>query len=208
MFFLWLILIFALISFLFAMSSTEIEFKDLEINVPKIRNEIIDKNSKIYFRIYLLGKLKIVDLNLDKTKLEKEKLKNRFKKIEDKLKKDKNNFDLDVFKGIKFLNINFKKFDLKICIGTEDAAITAILVGAIAGTLGFMLKRKISNKRIHRYEVNPVYQNKNILNIKLNGIFVINVRNIIYIIYKIIENRRVKKNDRTSNRGAYVYSNE
>lgn len=43
---------------------------------------------------------------------------------------------------IQNINIDIKNIDLNVNIGTEDAGITAILVGILAGILGIIIKSR------------------------------------------------------------------
>ena len=58
--------------------------------------------------------------------------------------------------------------------------------------------------------MNPVYQNQNLVNLSVSGIFEVKLRHIINIIYILNrkEKKGVKKYERTSNRGSYDYSYE
>ena len=70
-------------------------------------------------------------------------------------------------------NIDIKNIDLNVNIGTEDAGITAILVGILAGILGIIIKKP-------KYQILPIYANRNLLKINLNGIFTIYLMHYIY----------------------------
>ena len=98
---------------------------------------------------------------------------------------------------MKDLQIVIIKANLNISLGTEDAATTAISVGVLASILGIILKKQ-------KFEIMPIYQNKNILNIKLNCIFRIDL---IHYIYKTILKGRDKNERQSSNRRAYANSN-
>lgn len=66
-------------------------------------------------------------------------------------------------------------------LGTEDAALTAILTGIISAGLGVILRKP-------KYEVIPIYSDKNFLKIKLDGIFSVHLMQYIYkLIYKKIK---------------------
>lgn len=207
-FLLLLILIFIVLAIIFVTSTIEIQVKDLEINIPKIKGKIVNRDFKINLKLYFLKKIKILDIDIDKIKLEKTSIKNELKKIRTKIVEDKDNFDLEFLKIIKDINVDFKEMDLRIYLGLEDAALTALLNGIISGILGILLRNKIQNIEKQKYIVNPIYQSRNIINIEIYGIFAVNMWNIINIISKLIKDRRVKKNVRTSNRRAYAYSNE
>ena len=96
--------------------------------------------------------------------------------------------------------------NLKIIVGTEDAAITAIAVGIISSLISIFFHNKIFDINKQKYEVLPIYENKSILKIEFDGIFTFKIANIIGMAKYL--KRRVNKNDRTSNRRAYAYSNE
>ena len=92
----------------------------------------------------------------------KKKLKKKNKKKEKKVIKTKKNID-----------VNIKQIDLSIQIGIQDAAVTAIVTGMIWTILGIVIKKQ-------GYEVVPIYSNKNLLKIKLKGIFSIYLMQYIY----------------------------
>ena len=73
--------------------------------------------------------------------------------------------------------------------------------------IGFLLKDKITNMQNQKFQVIPIYDNKNYLKIDFDGIISLNITNIINIINIFIKGR-VKENDRTSYRRSYAYSNE
>ena len=101
----------------------------------------------------------------------------------------------------------FCRLNLKIYIGVEDAALTAISTGTIHGVISNFLRGKVKNIKYIKYEVNPIYQGKNILKIEIDSIITLKMENIIDII-RFMKKGRVKKNGRSSNRRSYAYSNE
>ena len=181
------------------MSATiKIKIKDLKIELPKQEERIIHNDYEISLNFYILKKIKIFKLSIIKNKLEREELK---KQIKSKLKKDKNNFDIKFIDVIK--KINIEKANLALYFGTENAAFTAVTLGIISTILGIILNEKSI------FKIVPIYQDRNILNLQFDGIFVLNKIHIIdIIIYVLKMKRRVNKNGRSSNRRAYAYSNE
>ena len=77
------------------------------------------------------------------------------------------------------IDIFFEKIDLNVQIGTEDAALTAILTGVISAALGIIIRKPT-------YEIIPIYANKNFVKIKLDCIFSVHL---MQYIYKIISNK-------------------
>ena len=197
-------IIFAIIFFLLLILmsiNVKIEIENLKFVAPKINGRYINKESKILLKIYILKIIKIAEINLKKINLKNEKFKN---KIQSQIKQEK--FNLNAINFLKNNNYILEKMNLKMIIGTEDAAITAIGVGIIASLISIFLHNKINDLNKQKYVVLPIYENKNIVKIEFDGIFTFKIANIIGIAKYL--NRRVDKNDRTSNRRAYAYSNE
>jgi len=198
-------LIFALILILLKIFFTiniKLEIENLKIYLPKYQNKITNQNSKISLKIYILKKIKIAEINLKKIDLKSDKVK-------DKLQKqfEGNKFNLDTVKLLSKVNYIIEKLNLKVYIGTEDAAITAILTGIGYTIISNFISGKITKNKNIEYEIFPIYQNKNILKIELDSIITLKMEKIIDIV-KLIKRGRVDKNGRTSNRRAYAYSNE
>ena len=209
MFFLWLILIVILITVFFYNVSIKLEFENFVISFPKTieKNEDNKKrksNGKIKLKIYIFNKFKIADLDLKKIKKGKIQLK-QIKNIIKSLNQKRNTVQLQITDIKKVLNIDVQKFNLEITIGIKDAATTAILVGILYAILNNFIIDKSRKKNNQRYLINTNYQNEMIF-IKLDSIFKLDMRNIINMLFKQVK-RRVNKNG-TSNRKIDVFSNE
>ena len=199
-----ILIIFLIIFFLLLILmsiNVKIEIENLKFIVPKINGRYTNKDSKILLKIYILKKIKIAEINLKKINLNNEKFKN---KIQSQIKQEK--FNINAINFFKNNNYILEKMNLKIIVGTEDAAITAIGVGIIASLISIFFHNKIFDINKQKYEVLPIYENKSILKIEFDGIFTFKIANIIGMAKYL--KRRVDKNDRTSNRRAYAYSNE
>lgn len=206
MFFIYGVLILLLVilslSIIIANSKIEIKIKDLDISTA--RQEKVKSNYKINISIIIFNKIKIFSKQIKKMKLKKQNLNrlyNTVKSIEGK-ENQKNSF-IKLIQTIKNLQIETKQLDLEIELGSEDAAISAILVGIVSSFLGIILKKQKTAEQ--RFKVIPLYINQNILNLKLDGIFRINL---IHYIYKNILKGRDKNERKSSNRRPYAYSNE
>ena len=199
-----ILIIFSIIFFLLLILmsiNVKIEIENLKFIVPKINGRYTNKDSKILLKIYILKKIKIAEINLKKINLNNEKFKN---KIQSQIKQEK--FNINAINFLKNNNYILEKMNLKIIVGTEDAAITAIAVGIISSLISIFFHNKIFDINKQKYEVLPIYENKSILKIEFDGIFTFKIANIIGMAKYL--KRRVDKNDRTSNRRAYAYSNE
>lgn len=194
---------------MFLTSKLKIEFIKVEYNSNL--KEKINKDFKIKIVIYVFQKIPILKLKIDNNKVLNNKgLAKVIKEQKGKFiinKKDKNEEVIEVIKKFK---MEVKEMDLKIFLGTENAAITAIIIPLISTFLAIFLSKKINkinDKQV--FSIKPVYNNENIINIHFSGIFEIKM---IHIINTICISRKKRgkgdKNERTSNRRDYDYSYE
>ena len=187
---------------LFFSINVKLEIEKLKISLPKNQGKITNKENKVFLKLYILKKIKIAEINLKKIDLKSDKVKTRLQK-----QFDGNKFNLDTMKLLNDVNYIIEKLNMKVYIGTEDAAITAISIGVGYILISNFIKGKILSYNNIKYEINPIYQNKNIFYLELDSIITLKMENIIDII-KLLKKGRVDKNGRTSNRRAYAYSNE
>lgn len=194
---LFFVLLLAILITIIINSKIQIEIYNLDISTE--RKEKIKKDFKIYIKIVIFEKIKI--LKIDVKKITNKKI-NINKLIEKAKKIEKNNLNKqltkDALKNLKELQIEVKNADLKLELGTEEASTTAILVGIISTIIGIILKRQ-------KFKIIPIYENKNILNIKLNCIIRINL---IHYIYKMIKKGRKRNEGKSSDRRPYAYNHE
>lgn len=173
MFFLFILVIFTILIIAIHTSKIGIDIKNLIIDTDA--EEKINEDGKIYVYLLLFNKIKLFRKNVRNIPMKDVKF-------------EKSDFDIKIFKNkdikinylelIQNINIDIKNIDLNVNIGTEDAGITAILVGILAGILGIIIKKP-------RYQILPIYANRNLLKINLNGIFTIYL---MHYIYKFIKN--------------------
>ena len=172
MFFLFILVIFTILIIAIHTSKIGIDIKNLIIDTDA--EEKINEDGKIYVYLLLFNKIKLFRKNVRNIPMKDVKF-------------EASDFDIKVFKNkdikinylelIQNINIDIRKIDLDLQIGTEDAGITAILVGILAGILGIIIKKP-------KYQILPIYANRNLLKINLNGIFTIYL---IHYIYKFIK---------------------
>ena len=193
----FILLFFILVVIVILNSEVQIEIYDLDISTN--RKEKIKQNYKTCIRLILFNKIKVFKINIKKFKNKKININIFLDKINaDKENANKKELIQSILKNLNELRIKIIKADLKVELGTEDAALTAISVGIIGSILGFLLKKQ-------KFQVLPIYKQKNILNIKLNCIFRVNL---MHYIYKTILKRREKNERKSSDRRTYAYSNE
>ena len=149
-----------------------IDIKNLIINTENPKGKKINEESKIYVYLLIFGKIKLFKKDVKK-----------MKQPNLKLEKGKMDVDIKILKNVE-LKINYKELlqnidrdikeiDLKAQIGTQDAALTAILVGIASTILGIIIKKP-------KYQVYPIYSNKNVLKIKIECIISIYLMQYIY----------------------------
>lgn len=195
----------------------------IKININKlvINNEKLDKKNKmgfikelhIFFELCFLNKIKIAQVEIDKDKLinlPMNKIKEKMKKIDVEELKSNELEKKQIKRAVKALNINLEQLNLKLEIGTEDVLLTTILVTLISTGIGVVLPHVIRRYKTGRYyyKIAPIYTNQNKINFDFKCIICTKMVHIIYVIYILMKMRRVKKNERTSNRRAYDYSYE
>lgn len=168
MFFLFILVIFTILIIAIHTSKIGIDIKNLIIDTDA--EEKINEDGKIYVYLLLFNKVKLFRKNVRNIPMKDVKF-------------ETSDFDIKIFKNkdikinylelIQNINIDIKNIDLNVNIGTEDAGITAILVGILAGILGIIIKKP-------KYQILPIYANRKLLKINLNGIFTIYLMHYIY----------------------------
>lgn len=206
MVFLFILLAVVIITVIFTFAKIQIQIVNLKFYSQKQRH--INPDYKIIIRVLVLGKIPVLKINITKTKLEKLRLKERVKQIDWELLQDKNNFDKDLLKAIKILNLNIRKINLNIELGTENASLTSIIVPALSTVIAILLRKKIKNYEDQIFIIQPLYCNQNLINILLSGIFELKMNHIISMICVLNKKEGVKKYERTSNRRSYDYGYE
>ena len=167
-------------------SKIGIEVKNLIINTEMPKGEKINEQSKIYVYLLIFGKIKLFKKDAKKMKKPNFKLENR--EIDIKILKNKD-LKINYKELLQNIDIDVKKIDLHAQIGTQDAALTAILVGVISGVLGVVLRKP-------KYQVSPVYSNKNLLKIELECIISVYLMQYIYkLVFNIVKGEKGQKRD-------------
>ena len=208
MFFLFLIFFICIVTILLIFSEIEVNINNIRFTSDKVKGRHLKENYEIEIKIYILKLIKILNIQITKSKLEKLKLESKLKDIENKLLRKNVKVDIDILETIKQLDLIIKNLDLKVEIGTENAATTSIIFAVISSIIPIILRNQIKDIEKQKINIIPVYTNENLLNIQLDCIFNIKMIHIIYIIYILSKKRRDEKNVRTSNRRSYGYSHE
>lgn len=208
MVFLFIFLIILLLIILFLNLTISINIEKIQFTSQKIKNRHLRPDYKVTISFLLGKKLKVLSSSITKEKLEKLNLKEKIPKIETDLIQEKNLIDKEIIKNFKRLDLKIKKIDIKIELGTENAAYTALIVSAIGTILAIFLQRMVEQYENQKFEIQPLFLNENRINVFLEGIIEIKMIHIIDTICRLIKKRRVDKHERTSHRRSYDYSYE
>ena len=206
MVFLFLLIIVFIIILILTFSKIRLEIINLEISSQNIKH--IKQDYKIVLRWCILKKIPIAKIVINKEKLDKPKIREKFGNINLKIFEDAKKMNKEKLKNIKKMKIEIKNINLKVDIGTEDAGLTSMIVPIIGTAIALFLRKKIKyNPQNHFFIITPIYLNQNYLNIKVSGIFEIKINHIINIMY-LLKRKGEDKYERTSNRRSYDYSYE
>jgi len=176
LFFLFILIIISILGLAIYTSRIGVEVQNLIIDTEKPKGQKINKEGKIFIYLIIFGKIKLFKNNI--RNINQQKIKFHSKDIDITFLKDKD-LKIDYKDLLKKIDIYFEEIDLNVQIATEDAALTAILTGMLATGVGIILKRP-------KYQIIPVYTNRNFLKIKLDCIFSVHL---MQYIYKIVSNK-------------------
>jgi len=183
--------------FLIIIVFTSIFFRiKIKIDYLKLDYNKNDLEITIFFTI-----LKKINIIIYKRKIEKNEIivKDFSSRLSDRKK----------YKNIaKYLKFRIEEFKLGVNIGLSDVMLTTysvVILSSLISILTLCFNDSINHENIH-YKVKPVY-NKTLLQLDFSSIISLKFTHIIYIIYKIIKERRVY-NGRTSNRKSYGFCND
>ncbi len=204
-----------LVNVVFILSSIKLNINKLVIDNEKTEESQTDfiKELHIYFQIYFLNKIKIAQIEINKEKIKKipiGKIKEKLKKINIEELKNSELEKKEIKKAFEALKIDLEKLKFQIDVGTESVLLTSAIVTIISSLTGIIISKIIKeyNKDKYYYKIMPIYNNENKIKLNFKCIICIKLVHIIYVIYILIKMRRVKKNERASNRRAYDYSYE
>lgn len=182
MVFLFIITIFLFfVVFISLFSKIKIQIKNFEFTSENEKH--INNNYKIIIKLYLFGKIPILKSVINNEKLKKLKVSKRIKNIDlDRIELN-HNFNENAINFFKNIKMQIENINLNMEIGTENAALTGIIIPIISTIIDIYLGRKVKDYKGQTFIIKPLYINKNLVNIAFSGIFEIKVIHIINIIY-------------------------
>lgn len=176
MFFLFILISLIILGIAIYTSRIGVEIENLQIDTQQPKGQKINKESRIYIYLLIFNKIKLYKKDI--RNMDKQNIKFQNKDIDIKFFKDRD-IKIDYKQLLEKIDIYFEKIDLNVKLSTEDAALTAILTGIISASLGIILKKP-------KYEIIPIFSNKNFLKIKLDCIFSVHL---MQYIYKLMYNK-------------------
>ncbi len=191
---------------IFLSSSLKISIEDFKIYNKKITN------LKIIISIAFLNEINLLQITLNKEKIENLKknkiIKKIIKKVQEEILKDytnENKIKVNKIKeGLKSLKyVSIKNIKIKGKVGTANAVITAFLTTFLNLFITFFIARKVNNTK---YEILPVYIDENYFELSIKCIISIKVVHIIHIARLLKRKESDKIDGRTSNRRSYANS--
>lgn len=191
---------------IFLSSSLKISIEDFKIYNKKITN------LKIIISIAFLNEINLLQITLNKEKIENLKknkiIKKIIKKVQEEILKDytnENKIKVNKIKeGLKSLKyVSIKNIKIKGKVGTANAVITAFLTTFLNLFITFFIARKANNTK---YEILPVYIDENYFELSIKCIISIKVVHIIHIARLLKRKESDKIDGRTSNRRSYANS--
>lgn len=207
MVFLFVFIVF-LVFILFIMLFSKIRIQIINLKFTSENKKHLNDNYKIIIKLCLFGKIPIFKSKINKEKIDKSKVLEKIKNINFNQIQIKDNINKTSLKALKNIKIEINNINLNIELGTENSALTAIIIPTISTFINIFLGRKVKDYNKQIFIIKPIYINENLINIALSGIFEIKMIHIINIISILIRNKGVDKNERTSNRRSYDYSYE
>ena len=208
-----MVFLFIILIILLMIITIKIRFEIQNLKISTNENSHLNKKYQIKIIIYTFGIIPIFKIKLNNKKIQKiinnQTIKEKIKQQETKIIENKANIDKEVITSLKNIKTEIKEINLKIIIGTENASLTAFTIPVISTLVAVFLSKQIkkyNEKQV--FLVEPVYLDKNLLNIEISSIFQIKMIHIINTICIVNKKRKGDKNERTSNRRTYDYSYE
>ena len=199
-----IIICICLINLILKLSNIKIEIEDLHIFNA---NEEIKIEFLINVSVYLLNKMKLINIKIDKNRIiNKINLKNiTFNKKENK----------EFFKKILKIKYQIEYFKIEGYFSTFNSVLTSNIFSIIQIIIPLLLRAKLNKKYVNNLKF--LNLNQNTINVKINCIIttkLVNIINILHLKNKNLKNMLkekkggIKTYGRTSNRRINAYCNE
>ena len=204
----WILGVILLFLVVFIGLTIQTKVENIVLQKEERKEMVLDYTVKV--RLLFLGKVPVGQITITKQKLEKLHLEQKiqqmnWKNIEQELPKKEEAKEL-----FEKLKIQLMAFHLRIDLGIEDVSVTSMLTTLLASGLGWILARAIKryDPEKYAYEIHPIYENRNAINLQLNCIIQVKMVNIIGMIYILLKRKKKEKNIQVTKQKVYDYSYE
>ncbi len=215
LFFIALLIIIMLILTVIIFSTIRISIKDLKISTNNIKNKTMcntaykdtvnkcnsnteKSNYLLIFSLYFLNRIKILSIKFDRKKMEKLITKMHLEKVDiQKLEREIKLSDIREVINIK-PKVSYLNLDIK--VGVDDVLVTTYIIPILCTVFTLVLPRVTKKENVNdiKYVVEPIYNNGNVLHLKLESnieLKIINILNCIFRIYRSKKNEICTKNE-------------
>lgn len=95
-------------------------------------------------------------------------------------------------KSILKLKINIETLNLNLELGLQNALLTSYIVAIISSAIGIILPHIVKPQDLKqcKYQISPVYNNTDTINLYLNSTINIKIVNIIILAYNLLKNKK------------------
>lgn len=208
-----MVFLFVILIIVIAIITLKIKVEVENVQFNSYEKDHLKNNYKINIKIYIFRKLPIFKIKIDNNKVKRlmknDKIMEKVKVEKNKIMLNKKDINMKTLKALKNIKIDIKKLNLDINIGTENAAMTAIIIPILSTIIAINLRNQMSKyNRNHVFKITPIYMNQNLINIDFSGIFEVKMIHIINTICILNKERKSERYERTSHRRSYGYSYE
>ena len=159
--------------------------------VNKCNSNTEKSNYLLIFSLYFLNRIKFLSIKFDRKKMEKLITKMHLEKVDiQKLEREIKLSDIKEVINIK-PKVSYLNLDIK--VGVDDVLVTTYIVPILCTVFTLILPRVTKKENVNdiKYVVEPIYNNGNVLHLKLESNIELKIINILNCIFRIY--RRKKK---------------
>lgn len=126
-----------------------------------IKQSHLNDKYNIKIKLQVLNKIPILWTNINKSKIQKLKEKEKFKNINLNFKDIKKDISLKNLKqNTSQINIEIKKFYLNTEIGTDSTMFTSMLISLLSSGIAIILASKKVKQENQNFQIKPIYNSR------------------------------------------------
>lgn len=185
-----IIIIIMLFIIITIISTIHIQINNLEFsNIRKLKNN----KYKIVFSMIILKKVKWLLIKIDKRKLQRIINKIHLEKIN--IKKLEREFNIKDIKELSKIEPKIRYLNMDAKLGLDDVILTSYLIPIISTIFAIIMPYVVQRKDVKniKYNLKPLYNMKNVYDIKLDICIEIKVMDILNVFYNIYKSKNKKE---------------